>query len=181
MTKFRTELNNALSPYMQRIIELNKKFQLYSATKELKEMYHPAIIDEAEQLANVAKERINAAYDNYIQRLNEAYTIYGIQIDEKDIQLLNPTIFHLTQWEFDKLCDKHAGNATMEAALRSYAESMELLFEKDAITKQQKEEIALQVLHTALNDVRRNNVHELVDWCVIMCGEFYSEVEQLTE
>ena len=181
MTRYRTALNNILNPYLEKITELNKRFNLYNATKELRDMYHPAILKEAAELANTANSGIEAAYDAYMQRLEEHCTPKGSQIDEDDIKLLNPTIFHLTQWEFNHLIDKHSGNAAMEAALRNYAEAKGLLFDKGAPTQKEKEELALRVKHAALNDIRRNTVYELNDWCIEMKGELYREAEQLTE
>lgn len=181
MTRYRTALNNILTPYMEKIIDLNKRFKLYNATKELRDMYHPAILKEAAELANTANTGIEAAYDAYMQRLEDHYTPRGSQIDDDDIKLLNPALFQLTQREFNHLIDKHSGNVTMEAALRNYAEAKDLLFDEGVPTQKEKEELALRVKDAALNDIRCNTVYELKDWCVVMVGELYQEAEKLTE
>lgn len=181
MTKYRIELNVALSQYLSTIIDLNTNFKLYNATKALREMYHPAILEAASKAAETAEIGIEKAYKDYIDRLERYYTLTGSKVDDNDIKLLNPAIFHLEQDEFDKLWEKHSGNYTMEAALRSYAESTGLLFDSGVPTKKEKARLADEVKHAALNDVRRNTVYELIPWCIEMKGDLYRQAEQLTE
>lgn len=181
MTKYRMELNVVLSQYLSTIIDLNSNFKLYNATKALREMYHPAILEAASKAAETAEIGIEKAYKDYIDRLERYYTLTGSKVDDNDIKLLNSAIFHLEQDEFDKLWEKHSGNYTMEAALRSYAESTGLLFDSGVPTKKEKSRLADEVKHAALNDVRRNTVYELIPWCIEMKGDLYRQAEQLTE
>lgn len=181
MTKYRTELNVVMCHYLNIIIDLNSKFKLYNATKALREMYHPAILEAASKAAEDANIGIEKAYKDYIDRLERYYTLTGSKVDDDDIKLLNPAIFHLEQEEFNKLWEKHSGNYTMETALRSYAESTDLLFDSGVPTKKEKARLADEVKNAALNDVRRNTVYELRPWCIEMKGELYNQAEQLTE
>lgn len=180
MTRYRKELNDILTKYLTEIIKLKKQFELYSASAELKTMYHPNIQENWIKETNTAKEKVDAAFNNYMQRLDSKYTVRGDEINEHDIQLLNPMIFSLTQREFDKLQKKYADNTTMLAALRSYADTKDLLY-NSPVPYEKKAELAKAVRNSAIQDIDRNNLYELADWCVTMQGELYREADQLEE
>ena len=68
----------------------------------------------------ISLEKLRIAINNYFERLENAYTTLGSKADTEDLILLNPSVFKMTQQEFNEIVEKHVGNHTMEIALRSY-------------------------------------------------------------
>lgn len=181
-SKYRKQLNDIIVEYMN---EIKLPFQNYkdlSGKTDLILKYAPGLFNAVETAKNTAVNKINDVYENYISRLDEAYTISGSKVNHEDLILLNPDIFPMTQQEFDDIAERNFGNHTMEIALINYAEKMKLACPQHIKSKEQKEEIALKVRENAKGWILNSTENFEVDpFMEHMAGALFNEANCLIE
>lgn len=180
---FRRDLNSAVSSFTSQARTIVAKYdyamQNYrSGSQPMKETFKECESMLSQALSE-AQRKINSAYESYLSRLDKAYTLMGSEIQNNDLALLDPSRFTFSQEEFDSLADRYEGNHTMEAALRSYAQKVGLVF--FAYSKEEKRELAKYIYEEAMSWLRKVTVGYIPAYLDQMAGGMFKNACVLVE
>ena len=132
----------------------NYALTTYMQGSELKERTLKDVDEKLGNLVRVYEDKAESAYTAYIDRLYAAYRIKIDQVNNAGMAFLQ--VASLSQDEFDDLVVQYAGNHTMEAALKGYAEKNELeCF--PFLEKEDKADIAHEAAKYALSVIRNGH------------------------
>lgn len=181
-SRYRKELNNIIIEHLNIVEPLLKNYHKFDSAPKLREEYYPNIPQQIQNQNEISLEKLKIARNQYFERLERAYTISGSKADAEDLILLNPSVFQMTQQEFNKIVDKHIGNPTMEIALRSYAKATGLHILRHICTKEEKEKIAENVYRNACSYIENISPYfEIDSFMKTMAGMLFNEANVLTE
>ena len=117
LVKAIVEFCNVAGPLLDRRREVQETYMQGSDAKER------MLVDIHEKLENIVRAttpKVESAYEDYLDRLDAAYRIRIDQVNNAGMAFLQ--VASLSQDEFDDLIVQYAGNHTMEAALKGYAD-----------------------------------------------------------
>lgn len=179
---YRKQLNQALLDFCKKagpLLDEGNNLQANNNTGSFNARI-TEIRDEVDNLRSEARSKCVKAYTDYLNRLESAFKFYGKDIDINVVNFLDPQKVNLTQGEFDRMVEPYLGNHVMEAAFRTYAEKMELIFTPTK-TAEEKAEIAKKVLDDAESYIGEDHGWAISDWVVSMKGELFRSANILTE
>lgn len=182
MPRYRRELNAALSELTQKVLPLYEMMESLQANNNTHffDVEIASYKDKIEELKQVAAQKIDKAYEGYLERLEAAYTVQEKQVDPGILALLNPEKVSMTQEEFTMLADQYDENITMRIALRSYAERKGLRY-NPPIGLPEKRQRAERVHRVALSYIPGPNLYCPSEWVRGMDGFLLNEANPLTE
>lgn len=181
-SRFREEINNIIVEYLKIVEPLCESYHKFDSAPKLRDEYIPNIQKEVEKQKQISLEKLRTTTNDYFERLEKAYTISGNKANSEDLILLNPSIFKMTQQEFDNIVERNFGNHTMEIALRSYAETTGLHISRLVCTKEEKEDIADSVYRKACGYIENTTPYfEIDSFMKTMAGTLFNEANVLIE
>ena len=181
-SRYRKELNDIIIEYLSIVEPLLKNYHKFDSVPQLRDEFLPNILKNLQNQNEISLEKLRTATNHYFERLEKAYTISGNKADTEDLMLLNPSVFKMTQQEFNEIVEKHIGNHTMEIALRSYAETTGLHVLRRIYTKEEKEKLAESVYRNACSYIENTSPHfEIDSFMRTMAGTLFNEANALTE
>lgn len=181
-SRYRKELNNIIVEYLEIIKPLAKDYHRFDSALQLREEFLPNIQSKLKTQNEISLEKIRIVTNDYFERLEKAYTISGNEVHNEDLTLLNPSVFKMTQQEFNNIVEKHIGNHTMEIALRSYAEATGLHILRRIYTREEKEKLAKSVYKSACSYISNTTPYfEIDSFMETMAGTLFNEANVLTE
>lgn len=181
-SRYRKELNDIIVEYLEIVKPLVENYHKFDSAPQLRKEFLPDIQNKLKNQNEISLEKLKTATNEYFERLEKAYTISGNKVDTEDLILLNPSVFKMTQQEFNKIVEKHIGNHTMEIALRSYAEATELHILRRIYTKEEKEKLAESIYRNACGYIENTSPYfEIDSFMQTMAGTLFNEANALTE
>lgn len=181
-SRFRKELNDIIIDYLKIVKPLAENYHKFDSAPQLRDEFLPDIENKLKNQNEISLEKLRTATNDYFERLEKAYIISGNEVDNEDLVLLNPSVFKMTQQEFDNIVEKHIGNHTMEIALRSYAEATGLHVLRCIYTKEEKEKLAESVYRNACSYINNTTPYfEIDSFMQTMAGMLFNEANVLTE
>lgn len=181
-SRYRKELNNIIVEYLEIVKPLAENYHKFDSAPQLRDEFLPDIQNKLKNQNEISLEKLRTATNDYFERLEKAYIISGNEVDNEDLVLLNPSVFKMTQQEFNNIVEKHIGNHTMEIALRSYAEATGLHVLRCIYTKEEKEKLAESVYRNACSYINNTTPYfEIDSFMQTMAGMLFNEANALTE
>ncbi len=181
-SQYRKELNDIIVKYLEIVEPLVENYHKFDSAPQLREEFLPDIQNKLKNQNEISLEKLRMATNDYFERLEKAYIISGSKADTEDLMLLNPSVFKMTQQEFNNIVEKHIGNHTMEIALRSYAEATGLHVLRRIYTKEEKEKLAESVYRNACSYIENTSPYfEIDSFMQTMAGTLFNEANMLTE
>ncbi|MDE5936303.1 MAG: hypothetical protein K2G83_02730 [Ruminococcus sp.] len=181
-SQYRKELNDIIVEYLGIVKPLAENYHKFDSAPQLRDEFLPDIQNKLKNQNEISLEKLRTATNEYFERLEKAYIISGSKADTEDLILLNPSVFKMTQQEFNEIVEKHIGNHTMEIALRSYAEVTGLHVLRRIYTKEEKEKLSESVYRNACSYIENTSPYfEIDSFIQTMAGTLFNEANVLTE
>ena len=183
MSKFRDELNTAISGYLKEVLPYAAEIQRYVKDRTF-DKYADFYVKKLDDAHKALVELVRASHDRYIERLERAYLLQSADIDAGDLELLRGG-FHVEADDLRALIEKHSGNNTMLSAISKYAEEHDMLFAlpdgRRIITKQDKAQIAADCANFAIRVTKISPDWTFNTYLLGMDGEMFNNAKMLVE
>ena len=105
-SRFRKELNDIIIDYLEIVKPLAENYHKFDSAPQLRDEFLPDIQNKLKNQNEISLEKLRTATNDYFERLEKAYIISGNEVDNEDLVLLNPSVFKMTQQEFDNIVEK---------------------------------------------------------------------------